>query len=191
MLFRSKSRQLIFTGKHGRAHQALQISRGAKHSLKSRKTIADLVDGFCLGRQLKERCCVSARHTGNCLICGCHDFSFETVSCRGYRTQPKHLIFLINPLHKAKARNRTPPCRGVSVTQALKTGNRLNRADCRNAKVYRLNQAPKGPRPAFGHLIPSFGREKAKLFGIIAFSRAARMGEEPAPYLIRGARQGG
>ena len=49
--------------------------------------------------------------------------------------QPKHLIFLINPLHKAKARNRTPPCRGVSVTQEIKTGNRLNRADCRNIKL--------------------------------------------------------
>jgi hypothetical protein len=28
-----------------------------------------------------------------------------------------------------------------------------------------------------GHLLPSFGREKAKPFEIIAFSRAARMGE--------------
>ena len=36
---------------------------------------------------------------------------------------------------------------------------------------------PKSPHPAFSHLLPSFGREKAKLFEIIAFSRAVRVGE--------------
>ena len=35
-----------------------------------------------------------------------------------------------------------------------------------------LNYAPKGPHPAFGYLLPFFEREKAKLFEIIAFSRA-------------------
>jgi hypothetical protein len=36
----------------------------------------------------------------------------------------------------------------------------------------------KGPHPAFGHLLPFFEREKAKLFGIIAFSRGSwAMGE--------------
>jgi len=42
---------------------------------------------------------------------------------------------------------------------------------------YQLNQAVQGPHPAFGHLLPSFGRAKANTFEIIAFSRAARIGE--------------
>jgi hypothetical protein len=43
-----------------------------------------------------------------------------------------------------------------------------------------LNQAVQGPHPAFVRkltLLPSFGRAKAKPLEIVAFSRAARMGE--------------
>ena len=46
------------------------------------------------------------------------------------------------------------------------------------AKKLRVGETlSKSPHPAFDHLLPSFGREKAKLCEIIAFSRAVRMGE--------------
>ena len=46
-----------------------------------------------------------------------------------------------------------------------------------NAALAHFLLERRGPHPDFGHLVPFFEREKAKLIEITAFSRVVRMGE--------------